>query len=309
MAQTAELTEAGAAAARGSEATVLKTVQSLGAVVGPSALITALLFYFGWAKTAAFCNYFGLNVSLLGLSTQDYLLQSIHSVFIPLGEALIAGLLLLRVHRLISLHLELRPDRPMWKWVTGLLVVSGVTAFAIGLAKYADPYPEDAVRILTPLSMMLGVGIFSYALLVDQRRRRTLSAAPRAPSASQGVPGLSVILVSMLIAIGLVWVVANYADIKGQQEARFVYGQLHFQPGVVVYSVKRLQIAATGVHETKFPEPDSAYGFRYDGLKLLFHSNGRYFLIPEMWSPSDGTTIVLRDNDSMRLEFLHYRTG
>ncbi|MEN3314615.1 MAG: hypothetical protein V7605_849 [Acidimicrobiaceae bacterium] len=68
---------------------------------------------------------------------------------------------------------------------------------------------------------------------------------------------------------------------------------------------KRMHIEAAGVGETRFPEPESAYGFRYDGLKLLFHSGGRYFIIPASWTPSGGTTIVLRDDDSLRPEFVH----
>ncbi|MGI8776550.1 MAG: hypothetical protein ACR2LJ_04005 [Acidimicrobiales bacterium] len=287
-----------------SEATVLKTVQSLGAVVGPTALITALLYYFGWAKTEAFAQYFGLDVSLFGLSTQDYVLQSIHSVFLPLGEALIAGLLLLWAHQVISRQLELRPDRPLWRWAAGLTAVTGVLLFVIGLVWNANLYRSNAVRVLTPLTLMLGVGLFSYAVLVDRRRRQAGRPSPPSMAGPARLPGLSVILVSMLIAVGLVWVVAEYADVKGQQEARFVVDQMQFQPGVVVYSPKRLHIEAPGVGETRFPEPESAYGFRYDGLKLLFHSDGRYFLVPASWTPSGGTTIVLRDDDSLRLEFV-----
>ncbi|HEX8769914.1 MAG TPA: hypothetical protein VF711_04010, partial [Acidimicrobiales bacterium] len=161
-----------------SEATVMRTVQSLGAVVGPTALITALLFYFGWAKTSAFSQYFGLNVSQFGFSTQDYLLQSIRSVFIPMGVVLLAGLVLLWTHRVLSRQLDVRPDRPVWRWVAALLALTGVLLFAVGLLWYDDLYKSDAVRVLTPLTLMLGVGLFSYAVLVDRRRRQPRVPAP-----------------------------------------------------------------------------------------------------------------------------------
>ncbi len=75
-----------------------------------------------------------------------------------------------------------------------------------------------------------------------------------------------------------------------------------------MYSPKSLDIAADGVVETKFEEPESAYRFRYDGLKLLFHSNGRFFLVPESWTKDGGATVVLPDDDkSMRVEFVHSR--
>jgi hypothetical protein len=277
-------------------------VQSLGAVVGPSALITALLFYFGWAKAQAFSQYFGLDVSLFGLSTQDYLLQSIRSVFIPLGVLLIGGLLLLWVHAIVVRHLELNPHRRLWRPMAGALALVGAVTFVLGLVKNADRYPSDVELVLTPLSLMLGVALLSYAVLLERRRRQPEHRAvpvstPTAP------PALNAILVAMLMTVGLVWVVANYAEVKGREEGEFVHDQLAFQPGVVVYSAKRLHIAAPGVEE-KLLGAESAYAFRYEGLKLLFHSNARYFLLPASWSLSDGVTVVLSETDSLRLEFV-----
>lgn len=307
MAPTCEQTSASPAGA-GSETTALTTVQSLGSVVGPSALVTALLFYFGWAKTNAFCQYFGINVSMLGLSTQDYLLQSIHSLLIPLGGTLIAGLVLLWAHRVVSRHLGLRPDSALWPWLAVVLAVSGAALFVTGMAKYPDTNPTDAVLILTPLSLTAGVGLFSYAILVERHRRHPAHAAHNTPSALQGRPGLSLILVSMLLTLGVIWVVANYADIKGREEASFIHDQLQFQPGVVVFSSKRLQISAGKVQETRFTDPESAYGYRYDGLKLLFYNRGKYFLVPALWVQSGGTTIVLDENPSLRVELVHPTT-
>ncbi|HWC11244.1 MAG TPA: hypothetical protein VG455_08480 [Acidimicrobiales bacterium] len=294
----------GGAGGTASEATVLRTVQSLGTVIGPTALITALLFYFGWAKAQAFSQFFGLDVSLFGFSTQDYLLQSIRSVFIPLGEVLLAGLLLLWAHGLVSSQIDRRPEWALWPWVAGAMVVVGVASFMTGLVLNASRYPSDAVLLLTPLSLLLGTGLVSYAVLIDRRRRRTPHRAGDGPRGQPHLPGLSVILVSTLLAVGLVWVVANYAELKGREEGEFFLDQLEFQPGVVVFSARRLHIEAPGVEETGFAEPDSAYAFRYRGLKLLFHSGGRYFLVPESWSLSGGRTIVLHDDDSVRLEFV-----
>ncbi len=299
-----DVASSGGDAGATSEATVLRTVQSLGAVVGPTALITALLFYFGWAKAQAFSQFFGLDVSLFGFSTQEYLLQSIRSVFIPLGEVLLGGLLLLWAHRALSSEIDRRPESPLWPRVAGAMAVVGVGSFVTGLVLNASRYPSDAVLLLTPLSLMLGTALVSYAVLVDRRRHRSPPPAGEGSRGQTHLPGLSVILVSTLLAVGLVWVVANYAELKGREEGEFFLDQLEFQPGVVVFSAKRLHIEAPGVEETGFSEPDSAYAFRYRGLKLLFHSGGRYFLVPESWSASGGRTIVLDDDDSVRLEFV-----
>lgn len=252
-----------------------------------------------------FSEYFGLDGSLFGLSTQDYLLQSIRPLFVPLAIVLLAGLVLLRAHAVLMRQIARHPDRRFWLPATGLLAVVGAGLFVTGWVKYAEVRPSDAELVLTPVSTMLGVGMVSYAVLIDGRRRllEESGAAP-APSTPMGPPRLSVILVSVLIAVGLVWLVANYAEIKGREEAEFVHEQLEFRPGVVVYSAARLHIGGTGVEETALPDPESAYRFRYDGLKLLFHAEGRYFLVPASWSLSDGTTILLQENDELRLEFV-----
>jgi hypothetical protein len=293
------------AATTSSEATALKAVQSLGAVVGPTALVTALLFYFGWVRTQSQAQYLGLDFTLFGFSTQDYVLQSTYSVLFPLAELLIGGLALLWLHGAVSGLVDRRSDMKLWPWAEGLLAFGGVALLVVGLVKNSDRYPTDAVLLLTPLCLTIGVGLTSYAVLVHRRRTAVLARRRGGAAGSRGVPLLSVILVAMLIAVGVVWEVANYAEIKGRELGGFLVSQLAFQPGVVVYSPKRLHIDDPGVTETAFTDPESAYGFRYSGLKLLFRSNGRYFLVPESWSVDGGTAIVLQDSEALRLEFVH----
>ncbi len=288
----------------GGEATVLKTVQSVGAVVGPTALVTALLFYFGWARVNAQASYLGLDVTLFDFSTQDYILQSVSSVYVPLAEVLVGALLLLWAHRLVSGRLERQPELPVWPRVEGALAAVGAVAFIVGVAFYNDETPTDTVLLLTPLCLLAGLGLVSYAVLIDRRRRAGPPTGRANSSGAAPVAPLSIILVSLLLMAGLVWEVANYADVKGRQLGQFVADQLAFRPGVVVYSEKRLQIDQPGVTETRFDEPDSAYRFRYEGLKLLLRSSSRFFLVPGSWSVDSGTTIVLPESTSLRLEFV-----
>lgn len=50
----------------------------------PIAVVTALLVYFGWARSDAQSRAMGLDVSLFGYTPQDYVLRSIRSLFLPL---------------------------------------------------------------------------------------------------------------------------------------------------------------------------------------------------------------------------------
>src|SRR5215471_6472571 len=44
-------------------------------------VLTAVLFYFGWARARASYAYFGVDVSVLNFSVSDYVLRSVNSVF------------------------------------------------------------------------------------------------------------------------------------------------------------------------------------------------------------------------------------
>ena len=56
----------------------------------PLTVVTALLIYFGWARADAQSKAMGVDVSMFGYSTQDYVLRSISTLYLPL--LVIAGL-------------------------------------------------------------------------------------------------------------------------------------------------------------------------------------------------------------------------
>jgi hypothetical protein len=64
-----------------------------------------------------------------------------------------------------------------------------------------------------------------------------------------------------------------------------------------------LNLTAPGVRETQCRNPDTAYRYRYTGLKLILQSGGQYFLLPVQWRKADGTAVVLPRTDALRLEF------
>jgi hypothetical protein len=72
----------------------------------------------------------------------------------------------------------------------------------------------------------------------------------------------------------------------------------------VVYSAKSLSLNAPGVRETRCQDPDAAYRFRYDGLKLVLQSGDQYLFLPAGWSPRDGVAILMPRSDSLRLELV-----
>jgi hypothetical protein len=72
---------------------------------------------------------------------------------------------------------------------------------------------------------------------------------------------------------------------------------------VVAYSEKRLILQSPGVREVDCHDPDAAYRFRYDGLKLVLQAGNQYFLLPAAWTRTNGAAIVLPRADKIRLQF------
>ena len=57
----------------------------------PITIVSGLMFYFGWARTTVQARYMGLDVSLFGFSTQDYVSQHQHPVRPAAGHGALAS--------------------------------------------------------------------------------------------------------------------------------------------------------------------------------------------------------------------------
>ena len=150
--------------------------------------------------------------------------------------------------------------------------------------------------IVTPLALGAGVGLLTYGRAAREKIRSS-------PSSSKSLTPLTITLVFVLIIVSLFAAVGDWAYAIGTKRATGVAEHLTDRPGVVLYSKQRLQIDAVGVRVITVGDADSAYRFRYSGLKLLTRSGGKYFLLPAHWSRSEGVAIVLPDGNDLRFEF------
>jgi hypothetical protein len=110
-------------------------------------------------------------------------------------------------------------------------------------------------------------------------------------------------LVLVLLAFSVFWNAERLARMMGEAYADQIAANPHQLLAVTVYSPHSLRIEAPGVVETKVGHDESAYRYRYDGLRLLQRSGNRYLLISELWNDRSGKIIVLRDTDAIRMEF------
>ena len=279
-----------------------QALRAIGSVVAPTSLLTALFIHFGMMDAIGYFRYFGINHTVLGIPFSEYLtLSSSDSAILPFIYLAGATALGLWIYHLPFTALPARAQR-----FTVLVVAPVAVAAGLALAGLALADVQLEGRVFPPtflegrgLSLAIGVLLVSFA----GRLRRVLAEERRA--GSRPAPG-SVVRVSvifLLVSVGLFLAVGNFAFGAGETRARGLAAMLTCRPDVVVFSEKSLNLSAPGVRESATTKAETAYRFRYDGLKLVPQSGSQYVLLPSGWAPADSVAIVLPRSSTLRLEF------
>jgi hypothetical protein len=273
-----------------------------GAVLGSTTVLTGLLFYFGRLHITGFFRYLRVNFTVLDLTPNDYLIRSADGLFVPLTTVAVTGLLVLWGNRFVLERLTSDRRREV-------LRVAGPAAAGLGLVLvllslrelFADGPLVTGLPWLGGIALAAGVLLVTYAAHLARARSSAGQGARRhAIDASVLAEGGFALL---LVTIGLFWAVGSYAIEVGDSRARQAVAELPITPDAVVYSERSLRLAVAGVTEFRCQDPDAAYRFRYDGLKLVLQSGGQYLLVSGEWSRENGTAVLLPRGDGVRLEF------
>ena len=107
----------------------------------------------------------------------------------------------------------------------------------------------------------------------------------------------------LLVSVGLYWAVGSYAFGVGTGRALQLQDALPTQPAAVLYSERSQSLVVPGVTEVRCANPDAAYRFRYDGLRLVRQSGNQYLLLPATWTRATGTAVLIPRGEGVRLEF------
>lgn len=300
-----------------------QVVKLFGTVIAPTTLLTALLFWFGWQRGFWFYDYFGVDTSLLGLTTADYLVLSVDGLFVPL--VVLACLVLLAIwgRPLVRRQSAIGPS---------VLLICGSILALLGLIAMFVEAVRDVIELAAPLSLAAGVLLLSYANHLrrtpsetDTKADTKADAKPLSPPVATsgrqadakpvrmagskvGAEELSPrrmaewAAVFSLVGICLFWATNDYSSAVGRTRAEQFVGELPTVPNAVVYSTGELNVGGRGVTETACTGSKALYAFRYDGLKLVLQSNDQYLLLPAAWTPADGIAVLLPRNDNVRLE-------
>jgi hypothetical protein len=265
-------------------------------VIGPPAtVVTALVFYFGWARAKAQAEWMGLHVNLFGYTTRDFALLSISALYLPLLLLVALAMLWVWLDRL----LRRRIDRgAAGRWATALpraaLLGAGALIGLMVVLLFAE-------RVYSPLyaPYLVTAGVLVAAWAVRIRRCAAAVEGLRRPAEQQAVEAT---LLLVLVALLLFWGTSNFAEARGRGLAEDLEVNLPWLPRAQVYSQEPLGLDVPGVttHELGTAE---APLYRYDGLRLLTVSGERYFFLHEGWSVEEGTVVVLPDDASLRVQY------
>lgn len=274
-------------------------VRGLAGALANVAVLTALLVYFGWNRSEVQARRLGIDESLLGMSTRDYLLRSVRPVLVLLVVIALAGLLWLVLDRWMTRRLAAPgTTNGLARWALRLLPTSLVLLpLAAWLAGFRWP---AAAYVAFPLAIVAGLLLVLYALHL----RRGLPGKEPMPASRET---LLRACAAVIAGIGLFTAAANYATVEGTELAEGFGSRVSSLPRVVIYSAEHLHIDAPGAQEESLPAAESAYRFRYVGLRLMEYAGGNYFLVSDGWTPRYGVVVMLGDSEPVRLEFVRDR--
>jgi hypothetical protein len=277
-----------------------RALKVFSSILAPTTVLTALLFYFGTQHANAFCEWFGVHYSVLGLSVADYLIRATDGMTVPITAVAAAGLATLWAYRLLEARLSPRGWERLLRRSVPVLAVAGVVLVVLGLSGLVVPSLLYRFPGLPGLCIALGFVFFPLADRLHQVR-----------TGRRGSPVAAVVqwtFTFVLVTVGAFWAVTDYSAAVGELRAYEYEVALSKMADTVVFSGKDLGVRAQGVSMTPCA-PDAQYKFRYDGLVLVLQSGGTSLLLPREWNRRDGMAILLPNSADVRLEFAPSGTG
>lgn len=287
-------------------------LETVGLVAAPATVLTALGFYFGWLHARTRALGVGLPPEILDYATHDYLLHSVDALFVPVAGMCLLALALLWAHAQVGRRI-VTPGRAgllsrlaQGTAVAGMVLVVVSTLAAFGPAGVqVGGWQLSYARWVLPLGLVAGVASLDYA--AQLRHRLAAIRDPAATPRTAGTAPAHRAVLGGLVLLGLFWAVTGYAQDVGEvrlHELRQRGPAWQELPHVVVYSPQDLRLDGPGLTVGHCPPGQSAYGFRYTGLRLFAYSNDKYFLLPAAWPEDGGPAMVLADDPAVRVELL-----
>jgi hypothetical protein len=276
----------------GGEATGTEMRQLLVRIGSELAVITGMLYYFGWVRTRVQAEKLGFASGVLNLSIADHLLKSVNVLF-----PLLVTLLLLTIVGHIA-----------WVALTRLKSVAlsdegrvrrlsraakGLSLLCVVLGSLGS-LPPVSNRFLLPVGLTAAVILALVARAMESRvTGKDPWTSPRRW------------MVALLLVFLVFWDTERIALLFGEQYAADYQARPEQFAPVALYSKDDLNLTAEGVCVArKRTEDQDSYRHRYTRLRLMESATDRYILINDEWADGQGRVFVVIQSDAIRIEFV-----
>jgi hypothetical protein len=266
--------------------------------IGPTTVLSALFYYFGYVSARSFYNYFGVTLSALEFSTTSYMVRSAGTLATSFRLLLVSTMVVIALtigHQLLA-HALSRASRR-----TAMIVMRSLWGLGtLAAAAAASGLPGATFNdVWLPVTLASAGGLLEYGAWVAARFK-SVSEPARAVllAGARARQGLFAALTLMCV----LWALTIQAGTSGTRTAQLIERSLPLQSQAVVYTTQDLDLAGPDVDRTPLVGEDAAYRYRYNGLRPLLYSNGRWFLLPVGWKNDNGATVILlRDDDQTQV--------
>jgi hypothetical protein len=278
-------------------------LETIAGVLAPITVITGLLYYFGWVRTAAIFSHFGVDQRILAYSVDDYLLRSAGVAFRPLAFVLIGVATLAAVWYGLE-YVANRPSRVRPAALLLFTVATGLLGYGIsvlfGLLQVRKPL---WAAIALALGVMTAELAFSFLARLDVSPSTGTALALGTRPTNRAAVARRRLLTGASLVLALFWSTAIYAQLSGERLAAAWARDPRVRPSATILSEKDLKLDGRGIVVTRLSSVGEGFEYRYEGFRLLIYSNSRWFLYPDNWNSDPlATVIVLRDEPSVRVE-------
>ncbi|MBP1820618.1 hypothetical protein [Mycobacterium sp. OAE908] len=289
----AESPESMAGQSAGVDTTIKRVVELITTITGYAAVLSALMLYFGYARTRIFYEYFGIPVGALHFSTTDYLLRSPDTFFRPVIWATVA-LAVISALSLAAGHVEAEMSA---KWrVTFRCTLGIVTAlaaiYALSALSFVTASQNSTLKLSAPIALA-----FSGALLIIQYQMYRSRAGLKPPIAT-------VAIAVLLITGAAFWATSIYAQKVGSESAQSIAHTPHALPEVVILSKKDLPFSGGIPIQSAKSDSQQPWRSMFTGYRVLIYASDRWFLVRTDWNEKAPTVILPDGDESIQVKLL-----
>jgi hypothetical protein len=156
----------------------------IGALTSQTALLVGVLYYFGWTRTHAMFDYFGVDTSLIGYGIPDYVLHSVDAAFPPFICTALIALIVLGIHRLaIRRVLNMSEGSRIRDRIQFFIIAMHVIGIFLALLAITGLLMPDRVGeplgILAPVSLIVSVTLLGYVTYLNSTYPKELVQSHR----------------------------------------------------------------------------------------------------------------------------------